>query len=266
MDTEQYAATAEFYDYVVPYQTRQDVAFFVEAAQASGGPVLELGCGTGRVLIPTARAGIAIYGIDSSPYMLDICERRLEQEPTEVQNCAQLDLADMRDFDLGQTFKLITIPFRPFQHLIAVDDQIACLHGVQRHLADDGRLILDLFNPSLPALAREVTGEEQGDEPEFTLLDGRRVLRRNRIVARDVFRQYNDIELIYHVTYPNGGTDRIVHAFPMRYFFRYEVEHLLARCGFTVEALYADYDQSPFGSKYPGELIFVAKKASERLS
>jgi hypothetical protein len=46
----------------------------------------------------------------------------------------------------------------------------------------------------------------------------------------------------------------------MRYFFRYEVEHLLARCGFTVEALYADYDKSPYGSKYPGELIFVARK------
>ena len=101
MDTEQYAATAEFYDYVVPYQTRQDVAFFVEAAQASGGPVLEVGCGTGRVLIPTARAGIAIYGIDLSPHMLDICERRLEQEPAEVQSRVQIDLADMRDFELG---------------------------------------------------------------------------------------------------------------------------------------------------------------------
>src|SRR5512141_2280855 len=107
MDAEQYAVTAEFYDYVVPYQTREDVAFFVEAAQASGGPVLEVGCGTGRVLIPTARAGSTIYGIDLSPYMLDVCERRVEQESEKVQGCVQLDLADMRDFDLGQTFKLI---------------------------------------------------------------------------------------------------------------------------------------------------------------
>ncbi len=91
MDTEQYAATAEFYDYVVPYQTRPDVTFFVEAAQASGGPVLEVGCGTGRVLIPTARAGISIYGIDLSPHMLAVCEQRLEQEPAEVQQRVQLD-------------------------------------------------------------------------------------------------------------------------------------------------------------------------------
>jgi SAM-dependent methyltransferase len=240
MDTEQYAATAEFYDYVVPYQTRQDVAFFVEAAQASGGPVLEVGCGTGRVLIPTARAGLAVYGLDLSPHMLDVCERRLAQESIEVQQRVQLDLADMRDFDLGQTFNLITIPFRPFQHLIEVEDQIACLRCIRRHLADDGRFILDLFNPSLPIMAREVTGEEQGDEPEFTMPDGRRELRRNRIVARDVFKQYHDVELIYIITHLDGRTERLVHAFPMRYLFRYEAEHLLARCGFAVEALYAE--------------------------
>jgi hypothetical protein len=91
--------------------------------------------------------------------------------------------------------------------------------------------------------------------------DGRRVIRRNRVVTRDVFKQYQDVELIYYVTHPDGHTERIVHAFPMRYLFRYEAEHLLVRCGFAVEALYADYDKSPFGSKNPGELIFVARKA-----
>jgi SAM-dependent methyltransferase len=262
MDTEQYANTAEFYDFVVPYRTREDVAFFVEAAQASGGPVLEVGCGTGRVLIPTARAGIAITGIDLSPHMLDLCQRKLAREAADVHACAQLELADMRDFELGQTFKLITIPFRPFQHLIEVEDQIGCLRCIHRHLADEGRFILDVFNPSLRAIASEVTGEEDGHEPEFTLPDGRRVLRRNRVVARDVCRQVQDIELIYHVTHPDGRTERIVHAFPMRYFFRYEVEHLLARCGFELEELYADYDRSPYGSKYPGELIFLAKKVA----
>jgi SAM-dependent methyltransferase len=222
-----------------------------------------VGCGTGRVLIPTARAGIFIYGIDLSPYMLDICERRVEQEPLEVQHHIQLDQADMRDFDLGQTFELITIPFRPFQHLIEVEDQIACLRCIQRHLADDGRFILDLFNPSLTFLARELTGEEHDDGPEFTMADGRRVQRRSRVVKRDVFKQYQDVELIYYVTHPDGRAERLVHAFPMRYLFRYEVEHLLARCGFKVEVLYADYDRSPYGSKYPGELIFVARKAAE---
>jgi hypothetical protein len=70
-----------------------------------------------------------------------------------------------------------------------------------------------------------------------------------------------DIELIYHVTHPDGRQERIVHAFPMRYFFRYEIEHLLARCGFKIETIYSDYDKTPFGVKYPGELIVVAGKA-----
>ena len=82
---EDYAVTADFYDYIVPYRNRPDVAFFVVMATQSGGPVLEVGCGTGRVLIPTARAGIEIVGIDLSPSMLDVCRQRLVQEPVEVQ-------------------------------------------------------------------------------------------------------------------------------------------------------------------------------------
>jgi hypothetical protein len=69
------------------------------------------------------------------------------------------------------------------------------------------------------------------------------------------------VELIYYVTHPDGREERLVHAFPMRYLFRFEAEHLLVRCGFAVEALYAGFDRSPYGSAYPGELIFVARAA-----
>jgi hypothetical protein len=103
-------------------------------------------------------------------------------------------------------------------------------------------------------------GQEFGDEPEFTTPDGRRVVRHHKIVSRDYFNQTNQVELIYYVAHPDGREERLVHAFPMRYLFRFEAEHLLARCGFEVEAVYADYDKSPYGSKYPGELILVAKK------
>ena len=74
---DEYGFVAEFYDYVVPYRDRQDVTFFVEAAKESGGPVLEIGCGTGRVLILTARAGIQVVGLDLSPHMLRVCRERL---------------------------------------------------------------------------------------------------------------------------------------------------------------------------------------------
>jgi hypothetical protein len=121
-------------------------------------------------------------------------------------------------------------------------------------------LILDIFNPSLEALVRDNLGQELGDEPEFTSPDGRRVVRRHKIVSRDYANQINQIELVYYITHPDGREERLVHAFPMRYLYRFEAEHLLARRGFEVEQVYADYDKSPYGSKYPGELIFVAKK------
>jgi len=257
---EEYAFIADLYDHVVPYHDRPDVAFFVEAAKESGGPVLEVGCGTGRVLIPTARAGVEIVGLDLSPHMLDACRERLLKEPEDVRSRVQLVQADMRHFALGQAFKLVTTPFRPFQHLTKVDDQLSCLECIHRHLVKGGRLVLDIFNPSLEALTRDDGGQERGDEPEFTTPDGRRVVRRDKIVSRDRFNQINYVELIYYVTHPDGREERLVHSFPMRHLFRFEAEHLLARCGFEVEQVYADYDKSPYGSKYPGELIFVARK------
>ena len=261
---EEYATTAEFYDYVVPYTQRSDVAFFVEAAREAGSPVLEVGCGTGRVLIPTARDGIEITGLDLSSQMLRVCRERLSHEAEQVQARVQLVQADMRAFNLPQRFRLATLPFRPFQHLTTVEDQLSCLACIRHHLLPGGKLILDLFNPSLNYLTSDTLGQEVGEEPEFTMPDGRRVVRRAKIVSRDYFTQVNQVELIYYVTHPDGREERLVHAFPMRYLFRFEAEHLLARSGFAVEALYADYEQSPYGSQYPGDLIFVAKKVEQR--
>jgi SAM-dependent methyltransferase len=233
----EYGFTAEFYDHVTPYRERGDVTFFVEMAQAAGGPVLEIGCGTGRVLIPTARAGSEIVGLDLSPSMLAVCRSNLAQEPAETQVRVRLVEGDMRDFNLDRQFALATLPLRPFQHLTSVEDQIACLTTIHRHLAPGGRLVLDLFNPSIPFLADPARLDEFGDEPEIIMPDGRRVLRRARITGRDYFDQVQDAELIYYVTHPDGSQERLVHSSPMRYLFRFEVEHLLARCGFEFEAL-----------------------------
>ena len=92
--------------------------------------------------------------------------------------------------------------------------------------------------------------------------DGRSVTRSFKVSNPDRFEQVNDIELIYDVTHRDGRTERQVHAFRMRYLFRFEVEHLLARAGFAVEQLYAGYDRSAYGSTYPGELIFIARKVT----
>jgi SAM-dependent methyltransferase len=260
MDDE-YSAVAELYDHVVPYATRGDVEFFVDEARRAGGAVLEVGCGTGRVLIPTARAGVAIEGIDASEAMLDVLRGKLAREDAAVRSRVHLHQADMRGFNLGRTFALATLPFRPFQHLLTVDDQVSCLTSIHHHLDPGGRVILDLFNPSLEFLVNRPIGELLPEGPAATLADGRRLERHFRIAAQDLFTQVNDIELVYDVTESDGRKRRAVHAFRMRYLFRYEAEHLLSRCGFVVEELYSGYDRSPYGSVYPGELIFVARKA-----
>jgi len=258
---DEYAFVADLYDHVGPYRSRPDVAFFLSEAVNAGSPVVELGCGTGRVLIPIARAGVDIVGVDLSSRMLNICRDRLRHEPEPVQSRVRLVQADMRQFDINQRFTLATIPFRPFQHLLTVDDQLACLAAVRRHLVDGGRLILDIFNPSLDALVYGPVGEEHGEEAEFSMPDGRRVVRRQKTIAANRFTQVNDFELIYYVTHPDGREERLVHAFSPRYLFRFEAEHLLVRSGFEVEQVYAAYDKSPYGSMYPGELIFVARTA-----
>ncbi len=252
---------AEVYSSLHGDESGPGIDFFVEAATEAGSPILELGCGSGTVLIPTARAGITIVGVDASLPMLAVCQRRLSAEPDTVRSRVPAVMhGDMRTFEIDQTFALVTIPFRPFQHLLTTDDQLACLERIRRHLVDGGRLVFDLFNPSLEALANGPFDEASDIVHEFTMPDGRRVSRTYRKGRPDRFAQVARHELTYHVTYADGRMQRVTHQFPLRYFFKFEVEHLLARAGFEVEHVYAGYDRSPYGSRNPGQLIFVAKK------
>jgi SAM-dependent methyltransferase len=251
---------AEFYDHVIPYRDRADIEFYLEEAGRHGGPVLELGCGTGRVLIPVARAGIEITGVDLSANMLEICRERLESEADVVQSRVRLIKEDMRVVDPGDQYKLVTSPFRAFQHLLSVEAQIQTIKNAFDFLLPGGHLVMDVFNPSLHALTADNVGEEFGEEPEFRLADGRRVVRTHRIVERDHINQISSVELIYRVIHSDGKEERRVHAFKMRHLFRFELEHLLERCGFELKSVYCDFNRRPYGAIYPGELIVVAVK------
>ncbi len=257
----EYDSFAEYYDHVVPYRDRPDVRFFTGLAREAAGPVLEVGCGTGRVLIPCARAGATMVGLDLSPGMLEVCRRKLAEEPPEVRARVELVHGDMRDFDLARTFALITLPFRSFQHLQQVEAQRAALGVLRRHLAPGGRLVLDLFNPALPFLGDERWLKVPMEEPAVTLPDGRRFVRSMRSVSRDYFNQVQDIEIVTQVTWPDGREERLADRTRLRYTFRFEAEHLLVREGFVVEAVYGDYEGHPYGeTPYPGDLVFVARQ------
>lgn len=254
-----YPFVAEFYDSIIHYGARPDIDFFIDYAKQSGGPVLELGCGTGRVLIPTAREGIEIVGLDNSRYMLDVCRARLADEPREVRERVTLHRADMREFNLDWTFALITTPFRSFQHIVRTREQLSCLQSCRRHLEPGGLFVLDIFDPFLPFLMDENRKQEFGSDEEFELADGRRVMVKQRDLNVHHTEQYLDSEMIYYVTHPDGRQERLVHQFQMKYLFRYEAEHLLARAGFEIENIFGNYDRQPFGTRRPQEMIIVAR-------
>lgn len=255
-----YNITAEFYDHVVPYRERGDVDFYVDEAVRADGPVLEIASGTGRILIPTARRGVNISGLEFARPMIDICRRQLAAESDDVRQCVSLIQGDMRSFEIDQRFALVTMPFRPFQHLLSVDDQVACLTRIRQHLRPRGRLVFDVFNPNMSRITDDsIYGVEGGHEPEFTMPDGRMVLRSHRMNSRDLLHQTLDIDLIYQITHTDGRIERFEERLDFRYFHRYEVEHLLARCGFEIDAVHSDFNRTPYGTEYPGEMIFIAR-------
>jgi len=253
---------AEFYDLEYEHlrsQRSKDVDFYVDCSREAGGQTLEVGCGTGRVLVPTAISGCDITGLDFSPYMLKKCQEKLDKQVSKVQQRVKLVQGNMTGFKTGESYSLATIPFRPFQHLISVEEQKACLNCINKHLVPQGKLIFDVFHPKLARLVDIKYTEEIEDYPETQLPDGRKLRRANRTTGFHREQQYNDIELIYYITHPDGRTERLVQSFPMGYFFRFEMEHLLELCGFRVMELFGDFDRSEFTTESP-EMIFVAEK------
>ena len=220
-----------------------DAAFYRALAQESGGPVLELGCGTGRVLLPIAALGIACVGVDASPSML-AASRRKSPPPN-------LELVEgrMETFDLGgRRFRLVTCPFRAFQHLLTVDAQLAVLANVRRHLAPGGAFAFDVFDPKLAWLAAPAESERL--DATFTI-DGVETRRFAR-VTNDQATQIMTVTFRFEPAQTDGNT--IVR---LRWFYRYEIEHLLARAGFTDLTVYGGYDRRPWRPE--GETVIVAR-------
>ena len=258
----QSAELAAIYEAV--YADRDDAAFWrAMAAAAGGGPILELGCGTGRVLLPLVRAGFEVTGLDLSAQMLERCDAGLQAEPAAVRERVRLLRADMTSFDLGRHFSTIFCPFGGFQQLRTVEQQLACLDRCRAHLRARGRLVLDLPNPDTapPSHVRDEPSDGEAAVELIEWTDGRLIRWWVTVIDYDRALQCSECEVTYEIIAADGATRRITETILLRYMFRYELEHLLVRAGFRVVALYGDYERSPFAGGSPA-MIVVAEPLS----
>jgi len=238
-----------------------DVEFFLglaKDADADGHPVLELATGTGRVAIPIARAGVTVVGLDRSKEML--AEAKAKSQ--DLGNVRWVK-AEMTSFDLPERFGLVFVPFRSFQHLLTVTDQLACLRRVHNHLVPGGRLAIDVFNPDIVVMGQWLGFKRGGVHKRR---DDYVSPASERLVKARESRDYNPANQEVESTFIDEELDdegavlsRVYRGLKLRYIFRYEMEHLLARTGFEIEDVFGDCYGSPFGDTSP-EMVFVARK------
>jgi SAM-dependent methyltransferase len=245
-------ATARFYDAAYdrsPQLDGSDIAFYRAVAREGGGPVLELGCGTGRVLLEIAADGFPCTGVDASQHML----ARLRAK-SRFPNL-RLVHAPMQRFDLpGERFGLVFSAFRAFQHLYTVEDQLACLACVRRHLAPGGRLAFDVFAPRPARTA--VLEEPETVDLRFTH-EGEDVVR-HAIVTRDPAAQILTVRFRYERSRDGQVVGNEHATFHMRWFWRFELEHLLARAGFERVEIFGDFDRRPVGAETPAYVVVAS--------
>ena len=248
-----------FYDAAPVYAVRPDIAFYVDEANriGEGSVILELGSGTGRLTLPLARAGHPVIGVDLSPAMLARARTKLAAEPEEVRRRVTLIEGDVRsaDFTPPAAPDLVIAPFRVLQHLTSIDDQLRLFALARRVVRAGGHFIVDVFNPAYPMMITDRSAEVE-DVAERPLGDGRTVRRTVRIAAVHWVEQVSDVELIYYVR-SGEHTERVVQAFQMRFFTPAEIEHLLARAGFRLEAMYGGFDRQPLTDESP-EIVVKA--------
>jgi SAM-dependent methyltransferase len=254
-----YDSLARFYD-LENADFIEDLDFWVGLAKEAGGPVLELGCGSGRVTQQIARAGIAITGIDNSEPMLAMARARLNRNAA-VTNRVTLVNGDMTKLDATELksamFNLVICPFNTFMHLLTVTEQIALLTSARQHLEAGGQLVLDLTNPA-PAYA---------DPPSETLTLERtfRDEAHNQTIEQFSTLQLDRLDQIAHIVYRydalavDGALSRTLVPLTLRYTFPAEMALLLGQTGFRLAHLYGDYDEEVSLGDESERMVVVAE-------
>jgi len=250
-----YREFAEFYDLYVGGWLG-DLPFYLEYARSMKGPVLEIGAGSGRLTLPLVRAGVELVAVDASPSMLAILKRRLAEEADDVRERVRVVEADARRLAVGETFKLVMVPFYTFNYFLTSEDQRAALRRVAEHTSEAGIVLIDVFLP----LSRI---EHCSTEPVLKVdtvdtQTGNHVRGWNRYEV-DTESQIETRRHVFEVTEPDGRVTRKEFTTRRRYFFPYELEAVFADNGFEVELIFSGYDGKPPTAESE-ELLYVLRR------
>jgi SAM-dependent methyltransferase len=237
-----------------------DLDFYVQHALVTGSkghlPVLELGCGTGRVAIALAEAGVRVVGVDSSEGMLDLCATRAQERG--VRDNLALVRSDMRELsDIPMSpFKMAICALNTFAYLTTTDDQMAMLRALHPLLIRHAILVLDL-TPPLPHLLPPSAGEtvHQGSYPDAKT--GATIHKLVTGHARPAT-QTHQVRLIYDIEEKDTSLRRLTQSLTLRWTGRYEMELLLQAAGYRLEKLYGSYDLDAYDDNSE-RMIFVAR-------
>jgi SAM-dependent methyltransferase len=225
-----------FYD-VIYRQLRShvDETYFLRQIAKFGGKTLEIGAGTGRLFSQALKDGADIYGLDVNSKMIAKAKEKITPE-----HHHRLYIQDAVTMQLPHRFALILAPFRVFSHVIDVEDQIRFLNRVHEHLEPGGRFIFDLYVPDLGIL-RSGIHEQVDFDDEYE--KGKRLVR---IISShsDMASQTSNVRM--KLKWDEDGQKREAEwSFLMRFFFRYELEHLIRLSNLKLEAVYGDYGENP---------------------
>ncbi len=248
MEADSYRVLSRYYD--AAYGSREesrDVLFYADLAQRIGGPALEIGCGTGRVLMEVAARGIAIDGLDSSEDQLRVLQAKLEKASAETRNRVSLHHADMRTFTLTRRYRLITAPFRPVQHLYTTADQIAAFRAIRAHLVPDGRFAFDAFYPQHHMLDEPLNVEHPDLEWADPGMPGR-IVRRSFLRQRhDRLNQTFSGQFIFRTFEGDTAVSEEREQLEMSYYTYPQFTLLFELSGFRILEEYGGFSREPIG-------------------
>jgi len=222
-----------------------DIPFYLRKARQYSEPVLELACGTGRITIPIAEQGIDITGLDISEPMISYAKKKAKEKNVTVGWVK----ADCRNFKLDRKFNLIFFPFNSIAHLHDLESIKSCFYCVKMHLKDEGRFIIDIFNPRLDILIRDSSMRYPVAEYPDPNGKGTVVITENNLY--DTSTQINRIKWYYKI----GSEPEVMKELNMRIFYPQEIDVLLHYNGFKIEDKFGDYDETPFTSTSPKQVI-----------